>query len=291
MTKLDEVSGKDISISEQLTEMIEYKKQELTRIQREVLAEQSILASTKQQQEVALRDAKYQNRIEEEAHQKRIQEQAQPLQGERKEIERLDKEVNTRLKDVETLEAQAAPIHEALQQLKDERIAIEQQRVRNDELQQEYTQLVNATNALHEETSQAKAAMFAEQQRVHVRAVEQEQQQLSLDKREQDVTVALDNLAKIKADVDPKLDLITKHQEAVETALRQTQEIRAEITTRQADMDKQKSDLAILSNQLDARSSALSDYDAGLKRTASALQIKIQQSKMKGVTVPEAPKE
>lgn len=287
--KLEELDVSSVNLSEQLGELVEFKKQELTRLQQAVLSEQTTLASVKQGIETEKRQAKYDRQVEaEKAHQKLLQE-AEGLQAERKSLERLDLELVSRQKDLEQLEAQAEPIKKSMQKLKDERIAIEQQRIRNEELRTENDRLANTTGALHEEVAQLKASLVKEKTRLQTQATEQDQRQQLLEKQQKDVKLQLENLSSLKGSIDPKLAEVTALQAQAEKDRHQAEVLRDETVKRQAELDQQKSDLAILSNQLEAKASALTDFDASLRRTEAEVRIKLQQAKLEGVDV-KAPK-
>ena len=290
--KLTEVSNGSWHLTEQLEELIQFKQQELVRLQREVLAEQTTLVSTKQQLDLERRQAKQDRQVEADQFRDGLTAEADTLKEERRHLERLDLEIEGRRKDVEQLEAKSQPILDAIQRLQDERIAIEQQRVRNEELRAENDHLANAMGSAHEEVAQLRATLIAEKTRLERQAVEQEAQKATLDQRTADMTTQVENLTALQKVIDPKLAEMQKAQAKAEKDAQQAQTLLAEVTARQAELDKQKSDLATLSSQLAAKASALTDFDAALRRTEAELRIKVQQATVESkveVSMPDAP--
>ena len=289
MTKVQEVPSETLNESGVLREMIEYKREVLKRIQQDVVREQSILAEIRQQIKIAQGEVQAAQAFEREQFLKGLDAERLSLKGEQQRLEALDLEVNSRLKEVRQLEEQASPIQVAQQALIDERLAIEQQRMRLEELRQETDRLANGIGSLQEEAAQLKAVNVVEVARLHVQAQEAETQERQLNAREQSIATQAENLESLKLVIDPKLAEMTKLQERGEHDLHQAEVIMASVQSKQAELDQQRSDLAILSSRLEAKAAALTDFDASLKHTASELQIKIQQAKIKDVTLPEAP--
>ena len=290
MEKLDPVSNGVMDLGSQLDELISYKREMLKIIQHDVINEQAILVNTKQEIDRVQREAKYAQQIEVEKFRQGLQAEKEILQTDRRSLEQFDLELTARRKDVEVLEAKAAPIADALKKLQDERIAVEQQRLRNEELQGENDRLANATSAFHEEVSQLKSSVLAQQTQLNTQRVEQEQATRRLDLQQKDVSLQLENLTAIKQTIDPKLEEVQKLQAQAEADRHQAEVLREAITKQQSDLEKQRADLAILSSQLQAKADALTEYDAALRRTEAELRIKLQQAKVEqkvDVAMPE----
>lgn len=291
MEKLDPHMNGHLELGQQLDELITYKRDTLKTLQQAVISEQATLVNAKQEIERLQREAKYAQQVEQGKFKDSLQAEKEGMQVERRSLEHLDLEIEGRRKEVEVLEAKASPIAEALKKLQDERLAIEQQRIRNEELRVENDHLANATSTMHEEMSQLKIALLRQQTVVNRQAVEQEQTQKRLDSQQKDVALQIENLTAIKLSVDPKLSETRKLQEQAEADRHQVEVLRDAVTKQQSELDKQRSDLAILSSQLQAKADALTEYDASLKRTEAELRIKLQQAKLEKVEVvmPEKP--
>lgn len=293
--QLPELPSDSYQTNTLLGELIVSKQQTLTHLQDElrkqqhaVLCEQTTLNQVKQQITDAKRQQAYDQQKERDQFRAGLQQEHHGLEAKRRDLERLDLELTSRRKDVEQMEAKAKPITDAMAKLRDERLAIESQRVRNEELRMENDRLANATSTRHEEVAQMKAALVAEQTRVQTRAVEQEQQQASIEQREKDLALKVENLSALKETIDPKLVEVRELEQRASHDRQQAEMIHGDIVTRQADLDKQRSDLATLSSQLEAKASALTEYDVRLKQTEAELRIKVQQAAVE-VTVPEHP--
>lgn len=292
MAKVEEPSTNG-TLEEQrlLTELLTFKRQELSRLQQLVLAEQATLVKTKEEIASAKRQQDYDHRVEREKFLASLEAQQETLRSERRSLEQLDLELEGRRKAVEILEAQAEPIRQARRHLEEERLAIEQQRLRNEQLTVENDRLANSTSALHAEVQQIKDALLKEKVRVSQQAVDQERLQAELDQRRKDIALQFENLTALKTTLDPKLKEIRALKQQSETDREQAKVLHDETIRRQAELDKQRSDLAILSTQLQAKADALTEYDAKLKQTAAELRIRLQQAQMEhGVKVtPQTP--
>ena len=72
-----------------------------------------------------------------------------------------------------------------------------------------------------------------------------------------------------------------KAQQQAETDLAQATILHEETVKRQAELDKQRTDLSVISSQLTAKAEALTEYDAKLRHTEAELRIKVQQATVK----------
>ena len=278
--KLETVPSGSLDPLALFSELKTFKEQALKRLQQECFAEESRLESLKRQIEETQKQATVDANISRQKVDTELRQQADSLQAERKSLERLDLEVEARRKDVEGLEAKAVPIQQALQKLSDERIAIEQQRVRNEELRVENDRLYTSTSAMHEEVNQLKTSLLASQTQVQTQLVLQEQEGQRLAVQATDIALQMENLTALKETLDPKLIALTALQAKADANQKQAEVLYEAITAKEAETAKQKADLAILSSQLEAKASALTEYDASLKRADAELRIKIQQAKV-----------
>lgn len=290
MEKLGNMEDVSIDMRGELNELIEHKKQVLATLHREILQEQISLASAKKDAEEFSKQAKYDRQIELSNFKKSLEHEKLAINSERRELERLDLELESRKKDVEALEAKSRPIQDAINKLRDERIAIEQQRVRNEELRVENEHLANATSSMHQEVADLKAKLSEERNRLAAQSSAQEQDRINIEAAKKDLALQLENLNELKKTIDPKLAEVKSLQASAEKDLEQAKVINESITKERADLDKQRSDVSILSSQLEAKGKALTEFSAQLKRTEDELRIKIQQSQVKDVKLPEAPK-
>ena len=282
-----------MDLRSQMDELIAYKRETLKTLQQAVISEQATLVNAKQEIERLQREAKYAQQVERDKFQDGLRAEKDVLHAERRSLEQLDLEIIGRRKEVEVLEAKAAPIAEALKKLQDERIAVEQQRLRNEELQAQNDHLANAAGTLHEEAAQLQSTLLKRQTEVNRQAVEQEQLQKKLEVQQKAVALQLENLTALKATIDPKLAEDRKLQEQAEADRHQATLLRDATAKQQSELDKQRADLATLSSQLQAKADALTEYDASLKRTEAELRIKLQQAKVEQkveVQLPESPK-
>lgn len=285
MDKLDEVDQSSFTMKAQISELIAFKQEQLITLQQAVLSEQSTLVKVKEDIRAEGVTAKHEQQIERQKFRDSLQAEKDTMQAERKSLEALDLEIEGRRKEVEVMEAKAAPIAEALRKLSDERMAIEHQRLRNEELRKENDELANATSTMHEEVSQFKASLLTQQTLLNRQAMEQEHTKNRLEAQQKDVTLQLENLTAIQLNIDPKLAETRQLQEQAERAQHQAEVLREAASKQQAELDKQRADLAILSSQLQAKADALTEYDASLKRTEAELRIKLQQAKLEKVEV------
>lgn len=286
--KLASVSTAEVNTISMLDEVKKFKEGEVSRLQGEVFAEESRLSSLKSQIEEAGKDARYQQTIERQKFEQNLQAQHHRLQDERKAIEALDVTLSARLKEVEMLEEKAKPVQDALKHLADERIAIEQQRLRNEELTKENDRLANEVSARHQEVTDLRTTLEQELAKVRSQASLQNTQQEVLDQQAKDVRLQIENLTSLKATIDPKLAEISERQSKAEADREQAALLYDATTKKEAELEKQRSDLSILSSQLEAKSEALTEYSLRLKRAESELRIKIQTTGV-SVDVPESP--
>lgn len=276
LEKLDEVKEKDVSLNETLGEMLEFKRNQLTRLQRESLNEQSNLIKLQDQQKSAQSEADYKHRVAEEKHKQVINSQGDVIRMERSRLEQLDEDLVARTKIVEDLESKVAYIKEELNKLDEERISIESQRVRNEEIVVENDRLSNEAYALNEEVSRRTAEVKARETKAKSLLSQAEKQNAKLDKREKDVSLQLENLTKIKKSVDPKLSKIRELSEQAEKDREQSSNIQNNVSLQQADLDEKRTELVTLATQNEAKGKSLIEWELRLKQTEAELKIKSQ---------------
>ena len=288
--KLHEVGTTDVSTIGIINEAIQYKQEELKRLQHETILEQSIKAGVSREIAQLKTEAKIEaTRLKAEAHAELTAAQ-QAVIAVQKSNEYRSMEVEGRARAVTELEALAEPLRLLQATLSNERIAIEQQRIRNEELLREHDRLADEHANLQAEVAQRLAAVVIQETAGRARAGELDQLAASLKTQEAAIAVQSENLTALKTTIDPKLREVAKLSEQSASDLAQTRLLHEATATAQAELDKQRTDLATLSNQLQAKSEALLAFDANLTRTASVLAIKIQQAKLKGIELdaPEA---
>ena len=287
--KLEELNGNSVNENRVLTDMVAHTRGELNRLQHELVTETAELNRLKRDIEDAKKEAKYVNEIERQKFMQSLEVSNQALQAQRHSLELLDLELVGRTKDVEALEAHAKPIADAMQKLQDERIAIEQQRVRNQELVQENDRLSNEVGTRYEEVRNLETKFKAELKKVQAQAMDQEHLSRKLEKDQKDVGLQVENLEALKSTLDPKLAEMKKMQEKAESDRGQAKVIQEGNLALQAELDKRKSDLAILSSQLEAKGSALLEFDQQLKQLESEVRVKVQQAEVAGIKVSKMP--
>ena len=289
MAKLEAVPEESMTMKAQLDELIAYKKAQLATLGKEVAAAQIELASTKEQCRQERIQAKYDRDVEQMKFQDGLRAQSEATQAERRGMEGLSLELEGQKKELEILEAKAEPVRQALNQLADERLAVEQQRMRNVELQQANEQLQVSIETSQEALRQLDQHVKGREAKAVAQLQEQEIRQQVLDKQAKDIATQLENLTALKTTIDPKLAEVTKLQQQAEHDLTQAKTIQEAITAQQADLEKQRTDLAILSSQLQAKAEALTEHDIRMKQFEAELRIKAQQAKAAGLTVSEFP--
>lgn len=285
MRKVTEEMNGTLDQRRLLDDLIQYKQGELNRLQHEVVVTSAEMSRTKQAIDEVKREAKSDALIERNRVLASLEQEKEAVHFERRQLESLDLELNGRQKAMELLEAQGQPIREALTKLQDERLAIEHQRIRNDDLSRENDRLANENSTRHEEVNQLKKGLLTRQVELQRQAVDQEATQTRLEIETKRVTLQIENLSALKKTMDPKLAEVKRLSEQSEKDVHQAVILRDAAAAQQAELDKQRADLAILSRQLQAKSEALTEYDAILKRTEAELRIKIQQAKVEKVEV------
>lgn len=289
MSKLPELSLSSMDLSKQLDELLEYKRAQLKKIEQEHSALQIGIAQAKEAIRVAEKDAKYQQEVAHTKHKERLQAEADAIQAYRREVEALDQEVQGRMKEVELLEAKAAPIKEAMRKLADDRLAIEQQRLRNEDLTRTHDQLAASIEVQQAELAQLRHTVVEQQRTVTAQAHAQEARSIELERQAQAVALQLENLTALRETVDPKLKEITKLSEQAARDRQQAETINEGIKSAQADLDKKRADLSTLSSQLEAKGAALNELEARLKHYGEELRVKYQQAKAEKIEMAEPP--
>lgn len=289
MEKLTEVSNGSTALSAQLDELMVYKQEQLKRLQHDVTLEQSVLAQTKEAIRQAQVQAKYDQQVERQKFLDGLEEEKAALHRERKSLEALDLDVEGRRKEIEILEAKAEPLRQALTKFAEERLAVEHQRLRNEELRQENDQLSSTATALHEEVAMAQRTLATQQARLDAQAREQETLQQRLEVQQKSVSAQVENLTALQKTLDPKLAEVKRLSEQSEANQHQAEVLLAAVQAKESEVAKQRTDLATLSTQLQAKAEALTEYDAALRRTEAELRVKLQQAKVTGVTVEMPP--
>jgi len=289
MQKIAEVNGQTLDEHRLLSDMVSFTRENLNRLQHTLLNEQTEFNRVKREIEDTKRQAKYDSQVQRQKFLDSLEAEKGKLQTERHSLELLDLELAGRAKDVEALEAKAQPILASLQKLQNERIAIEQQRVRNQELLYENDRLSNEIGTRYEEVKQLKEKLTLDLARVNKQASEQDHVAKRLENQEKDVGLQVENLTALKTQLDPKLSEIKKLQQQAESDREQAKTVREGNLALQADLDKQKSDLAILSSQLEAKTSALLEFDAQLKQLEAEVRVKVQQAQVQKVEVSKIP--
>lgn len=288
--KLDEASPELVSLSAQLGELIDYRKSELKRLQQETLTEQAIKAGVKRDCEQLKADSQTELRQLKADAKAEIDADRKALQSEQRSLEYQRMEVEGRIREAKDLEAQSEVIRQQQAELASERLAIEQQRIRNEALTRENDRLADTHATAYAELARRESEVVKVETGVRATAAEQDQRAKALTDQETSVHVQVENLTSLKKTIDPKLKEVSKLSEQSSSDRAQQQLLYDATQKAQAEIDQQKSDLATLASQLQAKSEALLAFDAQLKRTEATLNIKIQQAKLKGITL-DAPEE
>ena len=284
-TKLPEAPMAEINVSSQLSELVEFRKKEVQRLQHEAVLEQANAAQAKRQAEQMIVEAKMRIRDMDAETRQRGVDAEKALMAQQKALEFRALEVEARANAVAVLEAEAAPILAAKSALADERIAIEQQRVRNEALIAEGDRLSNANETLRHDVLRQRATVEQEETRLRALAADLDERQATLQTGLTSMHAELTNLTALKDTIDPKLAQVTELAEHADADHAQARLLREQVATATAELEKQRTDLASLSAQLQAKSESLLEFDARLQRKDAELRIKIQQAIAAGTTV------
>lgn len=207
----------------------------------------------------------------------------------RKELDDADRTITLRNEEVNRLEAKSAEIRSLHNQTIQERMAIERQRVRADELKERAETLQIQVNDTQQTLIRQQDSVKQQQEQLTNQTKVQQAKEGDLVQREESVALDLENLKALREEIDPKIKELASQEEGIRANTERAESLHKETNQRLAETQQAQADLQGLLQRFHSYEGQLIETRAKLDQVRLELDTKTAQLKVHGVDVEKTP--